>query len=130
VGWFEALTGVTPRYGSAHHGLGTHNALVSLGNGVYIELLAVDPQQVGPEDKRPPYIGADTAIGSTPAIVAYGPIGSLSRSQSNSTSSVLSEQWFRFCVRVEPSGMLSEWREGVKALCGIDFGGASAYEQD
>lgn len=37
---FEAATGVNPVYGGKHPG-GTHNALVSLGDGMYLEILAV-----------------------------------------------------------------------------------------
>ena len=37
---FEALTGVRPCTGGQHLGLGTHNALVSLGDGLYLEILA------------------------------------------------------------------------------------------
>ena len=37
---FEAATGVKPVYGGKHPG-GTHNALVSLGEGLYLEILAV-----------------------------------------------------------------------------------------
>jgi hypothetical protein len=37
---FEAATGVKPVYGGKHPG-GTHNALVSLGEGMYLEILAI-----------------------------------------------------------------------------------------
>jgi hypothetical protein len=37
---FEVATGVKPVYGGKHPG-GTHNALVSLGDGMYLEILAV-----------------------------------------------------------------------------------------
>jgi hypothetical protein len=37
---FEQLTGVRPAYGGKHPG-GTHNALVSLGEGPYLEIIAV-----------------------------------------------------------------------------------------
>lgn len=37
---FGRLTGVTPRRGGQHPGRGTENALVSLGSGHYLELLA------------------------------------------------------------------------------------------
>jgi hypothetical protein len=42
---FEHLTGIAPGRGGRHPGLGTHNALASLGRDVYFELLAVDPEQ-------------------------------------------------------------------------------------
>jgi len=40
---FEALAGVTPVYGGEHPGLGTHNALASLGRDRYLEILAPRP---------------------------------------------------------------------------------------
>src|SRR4051794_18090039 len=37
------LTGVKPARGGAHPGGGTHNALLSLGEGTYLEILAPVP---------------------------------------------------------------------------------------
>jgi Glyoxalase-like domain len=45
MGEFAQLTGVTPGKGGRHPGLGTMNALASLGPDVYFELLAIDPSQ-------------------------------------------------------------------------------------
>lgn len=42
---FEARTGVKPDLGGRHPGLGTRNAVVSLGDSVYFELLALDAEQ-------------------------------------------------------------------------------------
>lgn len=42
---FERLTGVRAVYGGAHPGRGTHNALVSLGEPHYLEILAPNPEE-------------------------------------------------------------------------------------
>ncbi|MFT5133679.1 MAG: hypothetical protein ACI9SC_002152 [Gammaproteobacteria bacterium] len=63
---FERLTGVRPAFGGRHIGFGTHNSLVSLSNGSYMEVLALDPEQ---DDKGP--IGAEIALLESPAILAF-----------------------------------------------------------
>jgi len=46
---FEAMSGVTPDYGGQHPG-GTHNALVGLGESIYLEIAAPVP---GAQDGHP-----------------------------------------------------------------------------
>lgn len=48
----ERLTGIRPAKAGRHPGYGTWNALASLGDGVYIEVIAPDPEQPGADSGR------------------------------------------------------------------------------
>lgn len=58
-------TGVRAAIGGAHAGQGTHNALASFGDGVYLELIGPDPAQT----ERP--LGDRFAGLTTPTIVLF-----------------------------------------------------------
>jgi Zn-dependent protease with chaperone function len=67
--WLEARLGVAADAGGVHDGFGTRNRLLSLGDDLYLEVLAPDPAQARPA--RPRLFGLDEP--STRERLARGP---------------------------------------------------------
>jgi hypothetical protein len=55
--YVEQVLGVRPAPGGKHLKMGTHNCLLSLGEGVYLEVIAIDP--TGADLGRPRWFGLD-----------------------------------------------------------------------
>jgi hypothetical protein len=50
--YLESLLGVRPRRGGKHVAMGTHNSVLRLGDGIYLELIAIDPDSIKPDRPR------------------------------------------------------------------------------
>lgn len=56
--WVQSRLGVSPVPGGKHPTMGTHNSLLSLGPGRFLEVIAVDPD--APSPQRPRWFELDT----------------------------------------------------------------------
>jgi len=63
----EHQLGMRPIYGGQHHGRGTHNALLGLGEACYLEVIAPDPAQ--PDVPRPLWMGVDQV--TAPGLIGW-----------------------------------------------------------
>ncbi|MGC3984610.1 MAG: VOC family protein [Pseudorhodoferax sp.] len=65
-----AQLGVRPQAGGRHARMGTHNLLLRLGEALYLEVIAVDPQ--APAPARPRWFGLDAlAPGAAPRLACW-----------------------------------------------------------
>jgi len=104
---FEELTGVKPVVGGEHPGRGTHNALVSVGDHTYLELIA-PRKNLDPEERK-----------LSENLLAYEdltPIGwAVTTSDPERSKEIVSGLGFpvgpiRDGSRVKPDGTKLEWR--------------------
>jgi hypothetical protein len=72
--WLEARMGVPTVAGGRHAAMGTHNRLLALGEGAYLEIIAIDPE--APAPGRPRWFGLDSPamarrLAAGPALVHW-----------------------------------------------------------
>ncbi len=104
---FSKLTSVTPGKGGRHPGLGTRNALTSLGDDIYFELLATDPEQ---KASLAGTMGGRIEALSAPRLLAYMLKGDdLERQQRVLTKHGIESDLFD-ASRDTPDGRTLRWR--------------------
>ena len=70
VEWIERLFGVRMNPGGKHPRMGTHNAVLKIGDRQYLEVIAIDPDQPAPNRER--WFGLDHSDSSAqPAFITW-----------------------------------------------------------
>ena len=113
---FADLTGVSPAFGGAHPDRGTHNSLLSLGEGVYLEIIAPNPAQAeafGFPEEAPP--------GFEPGLFAFGmKSDDLEHVRHSVERAGLSASSLQDVSRERPNGEVLRWQTLI--IEGHDFG--------
>lgn len=109
----EELTGVRPAYGGSHPHIGTHNALISLGEHSYLEIIAPNPD--ADPDKLDPDLRAQfmDPLKSMPALTPF--LWAVGSTDLDRTRPFLASEGFQLSepargARKKPDGSLLEWR--------------------
>lgn len=106
IRWLEERTAVRAAIGGSHPGLGTWNALASLGPGQYIEIIAPDPAQPGVETFYVPGLGEFDA----PRVTTWAARGrDLARGFPSTLPRDFSCEPARAGARVRPDGTRLGW---------------------
>lgn len=101
VKWIEELFGVKMSPGGMHPRMGTHNALLKIGDKQYLEVIAIDPNQPSPHRER--WFGLDHMDSSTqPAFITW-----VARTSSIQTAA-RALRWNPSCIETMSRGSL-EW---------------------
>ncbi|HVS08344.1 MAG TPA: VOC family protein, partial [Planctomycetota bacterium] len=107
IAHFERLLGVRAAPGGSHRGLGTRNALLSLGPDCYLEIIAPDPEQ--PDPPRPRPFGVDR-LQSGRLVTWAVKAGDLERRVETARRAGYDPGEVRSMSRERPDGMRLEWR--------------------
>jgi hypothetical protein len=105
IAWVERRTGVRAAFGGVHPGRGTRNALLSLGERRYLEIMAPDPaQQVTPQISRLHEL-------KNPAIVGWAAHpGDLEKFAAHLHEAGIAFEGPRAGSRQRPDGQLLHWK--------------------
>lgn len=102
-----ARLGVRPAPGGRHVGRGTHNALLGLGAGAYLEVIALDPEQ--PRPAGPPPFGLDRL--RLPRLVGWASrTDDIEGQRARALERGHDPGEVRSMSRRRPDGLLLEWR--------------------
>lgn len=106
IRWLHERTGVEAGVGGAHPGLGTWNALASLGDSRYLEVIAPDPNQPGVDTFYVPGLRGF----ESPRVATWASTASAAFWQGEAPTINLEIVHRRDGSRVRPDGRVLRWR--------------------
>ncbi|MGI9324078.1 MAG: VOC family protein [Pseudomonadales bacterium] len=106
---FADLTGCMPANGGPHLGGGTHNALASLGESVYIELISPDPGQMDSQGQATGQLAARLAAYEGSQLLAWAIRSNDLIGLSNGLSGLEAAHPFDMS-RKQPNGHILHWK--------------------
>jgi Glyoxalase-like domain len=108
IEWAAKTLGVRPPMGGQHVAMGTHNALLALQDGIYLELIAIDPSL--PTPLRPRWFGLDDTPLTEPrlwhAVLSTRNIHQLSQPHGQGEVIPMQRKHFSWLISVPASGAL------------------------
>ncbi len=108
----EKRLGVRAAPGGRHEGLGTHNALLALGEEAYLEIIAPDPSQPAPGRPRP--FGVD-ALRSGRLVTWAGRVRDLDAQVAAARNAGFDPGPVLAMSRARPDGVRIAWRLTLRA---------------
>ena len=115
VAWVEQQLGVKPVPGGQHVAMGTHNALLRLGQRCYLEVIAIDPE--GQDPGRPRWFSLDepemrVRLATAPALITWvvrtpSLAGACARVPDLGEITPMTRNAFRWKISVPESGSLA-----------------------
>lgn len=117
--WLTERLGIAPEPGGRHPMMGTHNRLLSLGPGEYLELIAVDPDALPPGRAR--WFGLGSFDGS-PRLAGWVMRQSPLRAPPGTTVAEASRGDLRWRITLPDAGQMPQ---GGAQPMRIDWGGGA-----
>lgn len=109
IGIIHSLLGESPVPGGKHPGVGTHNALLSLGSSTYLEVIAPDPSQEV-LDRDLPY-GLSGLV--EPGLITWAVRPGDMSAHIQQTEALGMETRIKNGSRMKPDGKLLKWRSAL-----------------
>ena len=115
IAFVEGHTGVRPAFGGVHPGRGTRNALLSLGERRYLEVIAPDPKQESMQSHAPGHLAMIKEL-RTPRLIGWAAHpGEIEALATKLRAAGIATQGVSPGSRARPDGRVLKWKSLVLA---------------